>query len=1720
MSVEEFYVRLTFLEPFRVVPWVRNGDERKGDRIYQRGGTYARWHKINDSHGQPYITGTMLRSAVLREIENTLTLHNTYGCCPGGTRTTEGKLEKPLYLRRRDGFEFENHAEKPCSEEDPCPLCLIQGRFDKLRRDEKKQFVRQGNISFCSVNFSNLNISSGIKSFSWEEIAVSRVVNRVDPNSGKAKDFFRVWEIDHKLCPNFLGKMSISLSEKLEDVKALLAVGLAQVNVLSGALCRVDIIDPETQKDTVHQHLIQQFVTRIQDKEKGDAADIPAFTLPPAGLSPSSNEWNDTIKSLAEKIRKIKELEQGQKLRQMADVIRELRRKTPAYLDQLPAGKPEGRESIWEKTPTGETLTLRQLLKSANVPGESWRAFCEELGEQLYRLEKNLYSHARPLPRLLGETEFYGQPARKSDDPPMIRASYRAFPSYVWVLDGILRAETPFYFGTETSEGQTSQAIILCPDGSYRLPRSLLRGVIRRDLRAILGTGCNVSLGKVRPCSCPVCEIMRRITVQQGVSSYREPAEVRQRIRSNPHTGTVEEGALFDLETGPQGMTFPFRLYFRTRSLYIDRALWLTINHWQEGKAIFGGDIGVGMGRFRLENLQIRSADLVSRRDFSLYLRARGLKGLSREEVTRIGLNEEQWEAVMADDPGTHYNPFPWEKISYTLLIHSPLISNDPIAAMLDHDNKDAVMVQKTVLFVDESGNYSQMPHHFLKGSGIRGACRFLLGRKDAPNENGLTYFEADHEECDCLFCSLFGSKHYQGKLRFEDAELQDEVEAIKCDHVAIDRFHGGTVHRMKYDDYPLPGSPNRPLRIKGNIWVKRDLSDTEKEAVKDVLTELRDGLIPLGANGGAGYGRIQRLMIDDGPGWLALPERKEDERPQPSFSPVSLGPVHVNLKSGSDTADAYYYHPHYFLEPPSQTVSRELDIISHARTRDSGGEALLTGRILCRLITRGPIFIPDTNNDNAFGLEGGIGHKNYRFFRINDELAIPGSELRGMVSSVYEALTNSCFRIMEEGRYLSRRMGADEFKDFHPGIVVDGAKIREMKRYRLPLYDTPDKTSRTKEMTCPELFTRKDGRPERAKKFNEEIAKVAVQNRAYLLSLDEKERREVLLGNREVTFDECPDDEYSDDEYSELKYAQKYKDFIAVLKKNGQKRGYIKFTGPNTANKKNEDAPDKNYRSDWDPFKLNILLESDPECRVSNIHCYPRPLLVCIKDKAEYRIHKRCEAIFCSIGSPSDLYDIPQKVSNQYRTILQDYNDNTGKIVEIFRTQIKHDQLTTGDLVYFKPAANGQVNAVIPVSISRKTDENPLAKRFKNDSLRPCAGLCVEDCNECPARCKKVADYFNPHPRGLCPACHLFGTTFYKGRVRFGFAWLTGEDGAPRWYKGPDPCDSGKGRPMTIPLLERPRPTWSIPDNSFDIPGRKFYVHHPYSVDGIDGETRTPNNRTIEPLAEGNEFVFDIDFENLRDWELGLLLYSLELEDSLAHKLGLGKPLGFGTVQINIRGISLKNGSKGWDTKTGDDKNQWIKKGFAHLGIDIKEANERPYIKQLRELLWVPTGDNLPHVRYPELESKTKDVPGYTSLLKEKDLADRVSLLKAPWKPWKPWSGTAPHPDKGTNRLRASIVERDRIQRKTDTAKPEKKEETKVGKSSSSDIEKRYVGTVKWFNDKKGYGFILYGTDEEIFVHRSGVADNSIPKEGQKVGFRIERGARGSHAVEVKAIE
>jgi len=67
----------------------------------------------------------------------------------------------------------------------------------------------------------------------------------------------------------------------------------------------------------------------------------------------------------------------------------------------------------------------------------------------------------------------------------------------------------------------------------------------------------------------------------------------------------------------------------------------------------------------------------------------------------------------------------------------------------------------------------------------------------------------------------------------------------------------------------------------------------------------------------------------------------------------------------------------------------------------------------------------------------------------------------------------------------------------------------------------------------------------------------------------------------------------------------------------------------------------------------------------------------------------------------------------------------------------------------------------------------------------------------------------------------------------------------------------------------------------------------------------------------------------------------------------------------------------------------------------------------------------------------------------------------------------------------------------------------------------KKLTGTVKWFDSKKGYGFITADNGQDVFVHYTGISGTGFRtlEEGERVSFNITESDKGLKAVEVERL-
>ncbi|MHB1645396.1 MAG: TIGR03986 family type III CRISPR-associated RAMP protein [bacterium] len=171
------------------------------------------------------------------------------------------------------------------------------------------------------------------------------------------------------------------------------------------------------------------------------------------------------------------------------------------------------------------------------------------------------------------------------------------------------------------------------------------------------------------------------------------------------------------------------------------------------------------------------------------------------------------------------------------------------------------------------------------------------------------------------------------------------------------------------------------------------------------------------------------------------------------------------------------------------------------------------------------------------------------------------------------------------------------------------------------------------------------------------------------------------------------------------------------------------------------------------------------------------------------------------------------------------------------------------------------------------------------------------------------------------------------------------------------------------------------------DIRGNKFYWHK----DLEDWKTETFNekmDKKIRPINQGAKFKGKIRFDNLSDIELGALLFAVDLPEHYAHKIGMGKPLGLGSIRINAK-LYLSDRQKrykdlfdewnGLQEKSGEIKNikskfeQFILKELDNGTGKYKSLWDTERLKEFARMLDFSNKPNKEKVSYMKLDMNLK---------------------------------------------------------------------------------------------------------------------------------------------------
>ncbi|MCL4709310.1 TIGR03986 family CRISPR-associated RAMP protein [bacterium] len=616
-----------------------------------------------------------------------------------------------------------------------------------------------------------------------------------------------------------------------------------------------------------------------------------------------------------------------------------------------------------------------------------------------------------------------------------------------------------------------------------------------------------------------------------------------------------------------------------------------------------------------------------------------------------------------------------------------------------------------------------------------------------------------------------------------------------------------------------------------------------------------------------------------------------------------------------------------------------------------------LSGRIVCTAEAVTPLFVSDAQACYDSETDEQNEHKSYRFFHYdfgNDpELALPASSLRGMVRSVFEAATNSCFCNFQKDLH------ALEYREARAPNITPARVLKRNSdgSAALELLDctkgSPDNLSRKPDTT-------------RAGAVLGAYSPVVFNTKTEIVFNHSDLPANAYDGMRVAALVHCKAAIHKSNRFRSFSVARVVPahEHHTLAEKTHIKKlfGWLHLTGPNIENKHDERLF---FRWDDDQNPDPLPLEQIPQDYIVTAP----PEVV-----AEYDYHlkeywERNEREVKKLGDkrwPSTKEGVPHP-----STFIH-----------------KGRRLEEADLVYVL-LQNKKPVSLRPVSIPRMRHKETRQQLLSDQEKR-----CTE------------------YER-LCPACRTFGwvyastdlneklspsdeTSAYAGRVRF-------EHG-----KRIETADSISAH---LAILSSPKPTTTRfylkpksqklehglkdADLGYDsgataLRGRKFYRHqgHGGEVEYWKEHTReyhrvgqnSDQNRTVvDALLPKNKFRFTIHFENLAPVELGALLWSLELEGKSYHRMGFAKPLGFGSVRMEVCEMTLLEPqtrySEKWLSETVESVSEtqrkaWVERFKSAMRKAYKTAfDELPNIKDILTLLSNPKPD-LP-IHYPRPEEK-----------------------------------------------------------------------------------------------------------------------------------------------------
>jgi CRISPR/Cas system CSM-associated protein Csm3 (group 7 of RAMP superfamily) len=384
----------------------------------------------------------------------------------------------------------------------------------------------------------------------------------------------------------------------------------------------------------------------------------------------------------------------------------------------------------------------------------------------------------------------------------------------------------------------------------------------------------------------------------------------------------------------------------------------------------------------------------------------------------------------------------------------SPLLVNEPSATGNAREGKFSASAFRTpagkLAVPSDSfrGAFRSQAEKILRTQGKNACCA------SDPEDACLPIESTAGKEHLCPACLTFGAPGWGTPLRISDfvETATSHSEEFQQEFVAVDRFTGGSADQFKFNADSKYGPT-----LEGKLVIESKRVDQKSlELLALALRDLIEGDIPLGSRSGKGYGALTGRI-------LSIEGINADEAANHLRTLLSkfLVPAAVNLPdtlrivvppvqapAQQPANNGNFHNPYHFVPiakiQPTGALSVE-NFAANAKPHTTPAPSHLThdryvtgtadspvysGRIVCRL---------ENETEMVIGArqDGDTNPKTVIPFEIGGQPAIPGSSLRGLISSTAEAASNSALRVLSNTAFSRRVAFKGEDKLDAIGLIV-----------------------------------------------------------------------------------------------------------------------------------------------------------------------------------------------------------------------------------------------------------------------------------------------------------------------------------------------------------------------------------------------------------------------------------------------------------------------------------------------------------------------------------------------------------------------------------------------------------------------------------------------------------------------------------------------------------